>query len=276
MRGGVRFFDSGPRADVEQCEFQLFRWRCCARLLCFGAFPQRSVTRTHTPCSVGITYSRRCSLLRWSRRRPIPAALRALEAVNAMVRRVVERAFRAAERAPNCGDVLIAVSHRPLAIAHRTAPLQLHTIVVNGVLQLNGAGRTASLASLGNLECYGGVRRRHEPTSLSSGADETRWSRSSGCIAGPQGDLETRCRIDLYVHWHSSSDWGPDVFAAPERERPSNLYQNGAAEPSLSRTVGVSAQYACGICVVSGPDPDGHVRGACVVFENGFQARWRI
>jgi len=89
-----------------------------------------------------------------------------------MVRRVVERAFRAAERAPDRSDVLITVSHRPLAIAHRTAPLQLHAIVVNGVLQLNGAGRTASLASLGDLECYGGVRRRHEPTSVSSRADE--------------------------------------------------------------------------------------------------------
>jgi len=90
-----------------------------------------------------------------------------------MVRRVVERAFRAAERAPDRGDVLITVSHRPLAIAHRTAPLQLHAIVVNGVLQLNGAGRTASLASLGDLECYGGVRRRHEPASVSSRADES-------------------------------------------------------------------------------------------------------
>jgi hypothetical protein len=51
----------------------------------------------------------------------------------------MERAIRAAERALCLWDIPVALRDGPFGFAGRTLPMQLHAIVMNGVLQANAA-----------------------------------------------------------------------------------------------------------------------------------------
>lgn len=83
--------------------------------------------------------------------------------MHAVIRGVIEPAVGAAERTLCCCDVLIAVFDGPLGLTRCTAPLQLHAIAMNDVLEVDAAQRVTLLAYFGDAKRNGCVRRRHGP-----------------------------------------------------------------------------------------------------------------